>query len=298
MELNRINPNFLEHEGFTFLEVQGEYFKGCKRCGGAGHYSHNGEHDRCYVCDNTSAKLGEHLESLEAARKWCHGKAVRRAQAARKREQEQVLRVTKMEDHQKALLAADPEVYAFLMSLVIEEDTQDQYATYDEWAATQDGTDSAQLEKDSFLRAMAETLRWVGPSKPFTPKMISSVRGSMERRAAKATESAAHPAPAGRVAVTGEIASTRITFNDFGSAYKILVKDDAGFKVWCSLPAALAREAEDAYVAANGVPQDNDYTVWFTSTKGKRLTFTATLEPSQDDVAFAFGSRPTKGAWL
>jgi hypothetical protein len=281
---NTITPTFHEHEGYTFLEFNGEYFKGCKRCGGAGQYSFNGEHSRCYTCDNTSAKLGEPLGSLEAAQKWCHGKAVRRAQADRKRAAKLQEAADKAAANAEALKATDPEVYEFLMSIVIEDDTQSQYATYEEWAAVQS---TVKLEKDAFIRTMAETLRWVGPSKPFTPNMVAAVRRTMEKRAAKTAEAAAHPAPAGRVAVTGEITSTKLVENDFGYAYKILVKDDAGYKVWCSIPKAQAEQAEDELGLG-----------WLPQLKGRRISFTATLTPSQDDVAFAFGSRPAKGAWL
>lgn len=277
-----INPTFVEHEGFYYLEFNGGFFKGCKRCGGEGQYSFNGEHSRCYDCNNSSAKLGDSLGSREEAEKWCHQRALRRAQRDRKREAERVARVTKMQDHQELLKAADPEVFEFLMGLVIEDDTQEQYASYDEWAAATGGESTVKLEKNSFLRAMAETLRWVGPSKPFTPNMIASTRKAMEARRAVQADAAAHPAPAGRVAVTGEIVSTKVVESDFGSAFKILVKDDRGFKVWCSIPSK----------------QLEEHGSLFSETKGRRITFTATLTPSTDDKSFAFGSRPTKGAWL
>lgn len=267
-------PTFLSHEGFTYLEFEGEYFKGCRRCGGAGIYSYNGEHSRCYECDNTSAKLGEQFENEAAAQKWCHGKALRQAQAARKREREYAAKVAELEAIQAAVKAADEGVFNFLMSIAIDED-------YDE------NGQPTKLEKDAFIRVMAESLRWVGARKVFTDKMIAAVRTNMERRSELAAEAASHPAPTGRVAVTGEITSAKLVENDFGYAYKILVKDDQGFKVWCSIPKAQADEAEET----NGFS-------WFTQVVGRRITFTATLTPSQDDVAFAFGSRPTKGSWL
>jgi hypothetical protein len=50
----------------------------------------------------------------------------------------------------------------------------------------------------------------------------------------------------------------------------MLVKDDTGFKVWCTVP-------------GNGAPE-----------RGDRVTFFVNLEPSQDDPKFGFGKRPTK----
>lgn len=285
--INTINPTFVEHEGFYYLEFEGDFYKGCKRCGGEGHFSHNGEHSRCYECDNTSAKLGVELASREAAEKWCHERAVRKAQRERAREAQRLALVANMEKYQRSLKADDAEVYEFLMTIKIENDTQEQYSTYEEWARAQQAQSGANLEKDGFIRAMAETLRWVGPAKPFTPNMIAAVRRTMERRQEQATEAASHPAPTGRVAVTGEITSTKMVEGDYGTAYKILVKDDAGFKVWCSIPKAQHDEAayEEGYES-------------FSSLKGRRITFTATLSPSTDDASFAFGSRPAKGAWL
>lgn len=37
----------------------------CKRCGGSGHYAHNGEHDRCYRCNTDRAPLWHNGVSSE-----------------------------------------------------------------------------------------------------------------------------------------------------------------------------------------------------------------------------------------
>lgn len=279
MSANISSITVTEHEfkGFTYISYNGEFFKGCRRCGGTGHYSFNGFDSICYACGNTAAKLGDAFENEAAAQKWCHERSVRKAQADRKRAAAQQLKIDAAEANSQALLAADPEVHAFLMSIVIEDDTQANFATYEEWSAQ---AQPVKLEKDIFIRSMAEALRWVGQSKAFTPNMIAAVRKTMERRQAQAIEAAAHPAPSGRVAVTGEITSTKVVDGDYGTTYKMLVKSDEGFKVWCSIPAALLETT---------TPEE---------AKGRRITFTATLQPTQDDPSFAFGSRPSKGAWL
>jgi len=281
---NNITPNYIEHEGYTYLEFEGEYFKGCKRCGGSGHFLFDGFDDLCYTCRNTSAKLGEQLPSKESAEKWCHEKAVRKAQRDRIRQAKLDAAAAKMVANQEALKAEAADVYEFLMGVTLESDTQDQYDTYEEWAATQV---DVKVEGNGFIRAMAETLRWVAPSRPFTPKMIDATRDAMAKRVAKAAEQAAHPAPAGRVVVTGEITSTKVVENDFGVSYKILVKDDQGFRIYVSIPKAQAEQAEEELGLG-----------WLPQVVGRRITFTATLSPSQDDASFGFGSRPTKGAWL
>ena len=86
------------------------------------------------------------------------------------------------------------------------------------------------------------------------------------------------PAPAGRIVITGEVLSFKLVHIPFGfnnTVLKVLVKDDRGFKVFGRLASSIG--------SAN---------------RGDRVTFTATLEQSQDDPSFAFFSRPTKGAVL
>lgn len=290
MELTHINPTSVEHEGFYYLEFEGEFFKGCKRCGGEGFFSFNGEHSRCYTCDNTSAKLGEQLPSREAAEKWCHERNVRRLQRERAAEAKRMVAVNAMNAYAAALKAAAPDVYDYLMA-----------ANIDDYA--EDGG-----EKNPFIRNMAECIRYVGMARLLSTNMIEGVRKVMAQTEERKVEAELHPAPTGRLAVTGEIVSTKLVEGDYGTAYKILVKDDEGFKVWCSIPKAQADEAADAFNAEQDDPYAYGSAVWFVGSineperfkgvKGRRITFTATLEPSKDDKAFAFGSRPTKGAWL
>ena len=70
--------------------------------------------------------------------------------------------------------------------------------------------------------------------------------------------------PAGRMAVTGEVLSVL--------TWKMLVRDDRGFKVWGTIPRAI------------------------NPARGDRVTFTAKLEQSKDDRSFGFFSRPTQAA--
>jgi hypothetical protein len=260
MDINSTHPTVISHEGYTFLEFNGEFYKGCPRCGGEGQYSFNGEHSRCYDCNNTSSKLGVHFDSRADAEKWCHGKAVAQANRDRLRENKRLALVAKMESYQEAVKEADEEVYSFLEAI----------------------HESEEPTKDTFIANMVDALFCVSYAKPFTPKMIAAVRKNLDRAAEQEAASAAHPAPTGRVVVTGEITSTKVVEGDYGMSFKIIVKDDAGFKVWCTIPRALM----------------DDLTGGFSEVKGRRITFTATLEASRDDVAFAFGKRPTKGAWL
>lgn len=292
----------VEFEGFYYVETaDGIFGKGCSRCGGTGHYSFNGFDSICYKCNNVyELRLGDIFETRQQAEKWCHERAVRQAQRIKAAERKRLAEVAKLE----VKVASIPEdVRTFLLQVELNEfdGEMDYYA----------GNRNPNYEKDAFIRSMAEQVQFVtNAGRPFTDKMVQAVRSNIAKRAAKQAEAALTPAPAGRVAVTGEIISAKAVEGDYGTSYKILVKDDAGFKVWCSLPKAQADQAYDEYLeqvtAAGRSIWDFGPACWFLGAqgtdeqgvKGRRITFTATLEPSKDDVAFAFGSRPTKGAWL
>ncbi|GAC1521668.1 MAG: hypothetical protein NVS3B1_06180 [Marmoricola sp.] len=103
-----------------------------------------------------------------------------------------------------------------------------------------------------------------------------------QRKAARDAEEAAakaagliEPAPTGKTVVTGTVLTTKLQESQYGNTWKMLVKDDRGFKVWCSIPVAIADAAKDM-----------------------RVTFSITLEPSKDDPYFSFGKRPTQAAFL
>lgn len=297
MDINfsHTNPTFVQHEGFYYLEFNGEFFKGCKRCGGEGQYSHNGEHSRCYDCDNTSAKLGEHLDSKVAAEKWCHERAIRRAQRDRIREAKRVAKINKRQAAWDDLAAAHPAVWALVSAAA---DT----ASYTE------AREAFSNERDAFVLTLADKL-WNFDERTYSARQIEVLQSIADRRGVQQAEAATHPAPSGRVAVTGVITSAKLVEGDYGTAYKILVKDDSGFKVWCTLPSNLAEEASHDFSVANGSDHSLiGYSVWFTGSSnepekftgvmGRRLTFMAALEPSIDDVSFAFGKRPTKASWI
>lgn len=279
-----INPNQIEFEGFCYLEFNGEFFKGCRRCGGAGHYSHNGEHSRCYECDNTSAKLGDHFTTEAEAQKWCHGKALRAAAAQRKRDREALALRLALE----AKVAAMPDdVRSFLLAVVIDG------AEYDEFGNMTNYNYETQ-EKSSFVVAMAEHAQYPAlANKPFTEKMIAAVRNTIASRSEKAAEiSALPPIVEGRQLVRGVVLSTKSVDSMYGTAYKMLVQDARGFKLFGSIPSNLWDEVEflgsyrkNSWSEVDGV---------MTKLKGMEISFTATVEASGDDKSFGFFKRPTK----
>jgi len=75
-------------------------------------------------------------------------------------------------------------------------------------------------------------------------------------------------APLGRTEVTGVILKQKLVATKFGDSIKCLIQLPDGAKVWGSKPSRAATE------------------------DGKRVTFTATFTPSEDDPSFGFYSRP------
>lgn len=107
--------------------------------------------------------------------------------------------------------------------------------------------------------------------------------GKSDRELAFEAEKAkAEDCPRGRVVVTGVVLKTEVRDTQFGVQLKFAVKDDRGFVVWSSIPSALQ------LIQCEGFQRGLE--------KGERVTFTATLEPSEKDPKFGFGSRPSKAS--
>jgi hypothetical protein len=87
--------------------------------------------------------------------------------------------------------------------------------------------------------------------------------------------------PSGRIDVEGVILSMREDESDYGVVTKCLVKTDAGYKVWGTLPVLYRMEGTRAY------SQD--------AAKGDRISFRATVTQSDKDSKFGFYKRPTGG---
>lgn len=100
----------------------------------------------------------------------------------------------------------------------------------------------------------------------------AAARRAEEQAAKEAGEIEAVPADAGRIVITGEVVSLKTVESDFGLQFKMLVRDDRGFKVYGTEPSSI------------------------NPAKGDRVTFTARVERSRDDEFFGFYSRPTKAA--
>jgi hypothetical protein len=141
-----------------------------------------------------------------------------------------------------------------------------------EWGKTLDGND--------YLHNLGVVLRCDEAEKygllASAPKAFAT-NGEREQRKAEreAAEPAKVPAPTGRVVVEGEVLTTKFVEGG-GETEKMLVlvtTSEGAYKVWSTTPV--------------GIPYDIP--------RGSVVRFTAALTPSDDDPAFAFASRPTKG---
>lgn len=148
---------------------------------------------------------------------------------------------------------------------------------------------SAWRASGDFLEAMFEQINEWGrlseKQEAAVRKILERAKGRVAEWEAKKAEEFANSAdcPQGRVQVTGTIISTDLRETSFGNVWKMLVRDDSGFKVWGSIPSKLHEPEEEGGQWITGKEM-----------KGKRVSFTAAIEPSEDDQKFGFFKRPTK----
>lgn len=145
----------------------------------------------------------------------------------------------------------------------------------------------------------ADVLRRIERWGDVSERTIEAVRRGMVRdpeiRAKRLAEKAevkasGTPVPERRLVIVGEVLSVKWKDSHYGGAYKMLVKDDRGFKVWGTRPDSLAgdhghfmvEDGTDEFASRAGVEV------------GDRIRFTAATEPSHDDEFFGFFKRPTK----
>lgn len=285
------------HKGYTYVSQNGHFYKGCQRCGGTGHYSFDGNTDICYLCRNGMTRLGDAFVDEAAAKKWCEAKAKAKARRDAKKEAERLAKLAVRQEAWDKLAASHPAVWAMLSKAAN--------------LQVADGSEYTYVERNSFVAKMAEQL-WHLDEWNYTERMLT-VLSEIAAKREKDEEVPKTPAPVGRVVVTGTVISTKVTSGQYGDQFKLTIQDDRGFRVYVSTPRAQIDEAYGDFVKK--VDEEGlslyDFGAWvwfmgadhqknndFPGVNGRRITLTATLSPSQDDPSFAFGSRPTKGAWL
>jgi len=282
------NATEIYFDNYSYLTTGGDrYFRGCTRCGGTGHYSFNGFDSICYKCNNDpDAKLGVYVGSHDDAAKDAATRLKGRLARDAKKEAKRMVFIHQMEAKQAAVKAEDPGVFSLIE------------------AAGED--DNA----GSFMRSMYENLFFATNSgMKFTDKMITAVRKVLRAKEEREANLVPVPVTEARMTFTGEIISTKIVENDYGTALKIVLQDDRGFRVYGSLASSLRELFVDEFDTINGHDHSAiGYGVWFTGSttepetfkgiKGRHISFQAKVAVSDDDKGFGFFTRPTKAALL
>lgn len=113
-------------------------------------------------------------------------------------------------------------------------------------------------------------------------KVVKQDAERAERKAQWVEEAKdAADAPTGKVTVTGEILSVKTQETMYGSSLKMIVKTEAGWKLWVTVPTSILSYRLSSVGGGDNLP-------------GKTVTLTATVTPSDRDPKFAFGKRPSK----
>jgi len=115
----------------------------------------------------------------------------------------------------------------------------------------------------------------------FANRLAIQERERAEAEAAYIAQNGApEPAPFGdEILITGEILGFKSVESQYGVTNKMIVRDDRGFKVWVTEPSKVKNVTD---VLA----------------EGDRISFVASITPSNDDPFFAFGKRPKKAQKL
>lgn len=117
-------------------------------------------------------------------------------------------------------------------------------------------------------------------------KVGAQIQAQAARKAKWAEQdSDAEDVVVGKVTITGTIISQKLQDGYYGSTWKMLVRDDRGFKVWGSIPSKF-----------EAMEWDEDADEWVHALKGKRVAFTANVTASDKDSKFGFFKRPTKAS--
>ena len=149
-------------------------------------------------------------------------------------------------------------------------------------AVWQDSEDWARVARryPAFVRDIYNQVNW----KDLTDRQCEAAANAIAQSDAKRAEVKAavesgkqERCPIGRLTILGTVLSRKeVEAFDGGTAIKLLVQSDKGWKVYVTAPSAIR---------------------WHVK-KGDRVKFAAAVTPSEDDPIFGFASRPTKAEIL
>ncbi|QBZ73239.1 hypothetical protein SEA_THERESITA_50 [Microbacterium phage Theresita] len=199
----------------VYLVVGDQYYTGCTRCGGTGHYSFDGRSTICYGCGNVpQGRLGTRVGTREDAER--RSEALNRAQA-RRDERRNAKAQAALQALAEAQAALPEDVREFLSGI------------------------DRDLERSTFLHSMADRfnsqdlVKW-----GFSAKQIQAVRKVISDRANDATAKAElGPVEEGRRVIEGVVQSVKHYENQYGLTTKMLVITTTGHKVFGTVPGSL-----------------------------------------------------------
>lgn len=215
MEIRGINFNEVTVEGHHFIEYNGQYYTGCARCGGNGQYSYNGEHSRCYTCDNVdSLRLGKCVGTLDDA-------AATATRRNRDHDRREAKRAAEVQKHLQELEDAQERVSAHIREF-LNTNREDRYA---------------------FIVAMYNQMNshhHMVTLGGFTPRQVETIERIITERAAEdAKRAELGRITEGRYTVEGTVTSVRDYDGEWGTAWKMLVTLDDGHKIFGTIPSAI-----------------------------------------------------------
>lgn len=110
----------------------------------------------------------------------------------------------------------------------------------------------------------------------FLVSLVQQVKERPALEAKWAAEKAAAPnVPEGNIVITGTVLKEELKHTRFGLMHKAVIKTDAGYTVYGTLPSKISH-----------------------AKRGDRVSFLATVKPSDRDPKFGFYSRPTQAEIL
>lgn len=265
---------------FNWVRPEGElvFTKLCLKCGGDGqHWATHISQGECFRCAGSGVeprvgrKTEQELESMRLGklRTWERKEAKRLAECAAR--DERVARFA----------AAEPVIWALL------EKTQQQIT--DNYNMDTYGGGVYQ-NVNPFLRSMLERLTNVVKGGELSEKQVEALRKFVTPKPADENSS---PVIEGRIEIHGVVVSTKVTpDNGYGEGYKMIVRDERGFKVWGSIPNNLWNEVE--FLGSYRKNSWGETAGVMEKLVGMEVKFSATVEKSDRDEAFGFFKRPTK----
>lgn len=124
-------------------------------------------------------------------------------------------------------------------------------------------------------------------------RQVAAVRKSIVKQAEfdardAAERATAEKCPAERTLITGTVLSAKVQHSNFGEVTKLTIKDDRGFKVWGNCPSSLEQIQRQGPTVSEFSPAGFLGPIG----KGDRISFVATITPSDKDEFFGFYKRP------